>query len=287
MSPTRLPTGPTLVVATTQDGPQIDQAGESGDGAKAWKIGELIDSPIIAVQNQQSPLLRHVQLQNVLLDGGRDIEVSEAIGAPTTLLETAEGARVLVSVERGSGRLLLLSADLDTSDLPLRIAFPVMMTNAMNWFFRQTGEMNPAIATGQVTKVPWDVAGDSGGEAVLADAAGNRKVVTVSQDRAAIGPIDQVGVFGLLDPQLLTENDQPIESPLPRELIENWKSAEGDLIAVNLCDASESDLRVPQLSLSVVGDPPAGGASAWFYLAMLAIGLVVGEWALFNRRVVA
>jgi hypothetical protein len=283
VSPASLPAGPTMIVAADKDGPIIEVDGQT---ERVWKVGESIESPIIAKQNEESPLLRHVQLQNVILDGGRDIEVSESIGEATTLLETADGSRVLVSVERASGRVLILATDLDASDLPLRIAFPVMMTNAMNWFFRQTGEMNPALSTGQVESIAWDFAGEHD-EATLIDPSGIQRVVTVHNQQAVIGPIDNVGVFGLFLPTALPEREEN-EMPLTPDAVFN-QSAEsvGELLAVNLCDASESDLRLPELSQQVAGDPPPRGAPAWFYLVLCAIGLVIGEWVLFNRRVVA
>ena len=138
--PETIPDGPVLIADVADSGPQI---GEGDAAAKAWILGDGIENPIIAKQEQSSPLMRHVQLHNVILAGGKDLEVNEALGVPTTLLETASGARVCVSIERPEGRILMLACDLDTSDLPLRIAFPVMMTNAMNWFFRETARFDP------------------------------------------------------------------------------------------------------------------------------------------------
>ena len=75
------------------------------------------------------------------------------------------------------------------------------------------------------------------------------------------------------------------ETKTPAELIA--AGARGELVAVNLCDPNESDLRQPELSASVQNDPPATGSLPWFYLSLFALGLVVSEWVLFNRRVVA
>ena len=72
----------------------------------------------------------------------------------------------------------------------------------------------------------------------------------------------------------------------PSELVDK-PGVVGQLLAVNLCDASESDLRLPELAPQTAGDPPPRGASAWFYLVLMAILLVLVEWVLFNRRVVA
>lgn len=274
--PNKLPPGPALFIAR-DDGPP-----------GTWKLGNEIDTPIVAKQDKESPLLRHVQLQNVMLAGGRDIEVDESLGEAITLLETADTSRVLVSVEREAGRILILSANLDDSDLPLRIAFPVMMTNAMNWFFRQTGDMNPALNTGLATTVPWDFDAAS---AVLMSPDGNVRNISVARDRAAISPIGKAGVYGLFSPESLPKPDMaPQSEQLPIKTPEEWKLAEevpGELLAVNLCSAEESDLRVAQQSNETTSLVSRGGAPAWFYLVMLAIALVIGEWALFHRRVVA
>ena len=118
--PETIPDGPVLLVDIPDSGPKL---GEGAQASPAWTLGEEIESPIIAKQDKSSPLLRHVQLQNVIIAGGRDLDVSDSLGTPTAILESAGGARLCVSVERPEGRMLLLSSDLDTSDLPLRIAF--------------------------------------------------------------------------------------------------------------------------------------------------------------------
>ncbi len=286
ISPNNLPDGPALVVAAQQSGPLIDV-----DGVRqpAWTVGEPLEATVIVKQHEDSPVLRHVRLQNVLLNGGRDINVSESLGTATSLLETAEGARVLVSVERPAGRMLILAADLNASDLPLRIAFPVMMTNAINWFLRQDNELSPSLATGQAASVGWDIAdGEKQSEAVLVDTSGGRRFVTVAENQAAVGAIDRTGIMGLFAGSSLPKSGSPADTVLlPQDLIQTSPPPEGKLIAVNLCDASESDLRLADLSPQSAGELPPAGVPIWFYLVLLAIGLVVGEWALFNRRIIA
>jgi hypothetical protein len=59
-------------------------------------------------------------------------------------------------------------------------------------------------------------------------------------------------------------------------------------VACNLVDAAESDLR-PRGELTDVESRALaswGGQSMWFYLTLLAAGLVAGEWWLFQRRIV-
>lgn len=275
--PESIPDGPVLLVDIPESGPMI-----GNPGRPAWRLGEAIENPIIAKQEKESPLLRHVQLQNVILAGGRDLEVGEELGAPTTLLETAGGERVCVSVERSEGRILLLASDLDTSDLPLRIAFPVLMTNAMNWFFRETGEIRPAIATGQTTDVAWDVADDAESTesrtANLIAPSGDVSLVTAARNTVKLGPLPATGIYRL------TTSTDPQASVLPPQTPADENET---LIAVNLSDANESDLRLPELPDATAADLPPAGRSPWFYLILGALGLVMTEWALFQRRVVA
>ncbi|MCC9599355.1 BatA and WFA domain-containing protein [Stieleria sp. JC731] len=293
--PETIPDGPVLFVDIPQDGPKLGDASEP-----AWQIGEAMENPIIAKQEKSSPLLRHVQLQNVILAGGRDIEVNENLGTPTTLLETATGAKVCVSVERESGRILLLASDLDTSDLPLRIAFPVLMTNAMNWFFRETGEIRPALTTGIAADVPWDIGNvDETVMATMISPSGDSTPITVKDGFAKLGALEHVGVYRLssaTSPPGTEADDSLPEGPEPKSpepdssVNENESASEspaGERVAVNLTDPNESDLAVPEFSDESAAPLPPASRSPWFYLVLAACGLVIAEWALFQRRVVA
>ncbi|WP_436717333.1 VWA domain-containing protein [Roseiconus lacunae] len=297
--PDAIPDGPVLFVDIPADGPKQFAGADESQGTPAWRIGEAMENPIIAKQETSSPLLRHVQLQNVILAGGRDIAVNEQLGNATTLLETATGATVCVSVEREQGRILLLASDLDSSDLPLRIAFPVLMTNAMNWFFRETGEIRPALATGIAADVPWDIGPVE--ETTLArmiGPAGDESPVTVKDGFAKLGALSQTGVYHLTTESKnqtpIDGQEQPTEAELTEVDQESSTSASdleagslGEAVAVNLTDPNESDLRVPELSDDASAPLPPASRSPWFYLVLAACGLVIAEWALFQRRVVA
>lgn len=163
-----------------------------------WKLGEPIAQPIVAKQDSTSPLMPHVQLLNVTLPGARGLQIENA----TTLIESAGGEALMASFIDGENRQLVLSADLDNGDLPLRIAFPVLMTNSVNWFLDRDGE--------------------------------------------AMTPAD------------------------------------------GLCDAEESDLR-SRLSLgsTTAERPGSQRRSVWFYVVCLALALILCEWFLYQRRVVA
>ncbi len=227
-----LPSGAVLVID-----PQSD--------CDLWKLGSEIEDPIVAKQDSSSPLLPHVQLVNVALPGARSLELDESA---SRLLVDASGASLLATVVRDQDRVVVLAADLDASDLPLRIAFPVLMTNAVNWFLQRTGEIQRALRTGEVVTI------------ATTTSAAQSEADLAPQATQTVGPFDMVGLM-----------------PVYAEMT----------VAVNLCDAAETDL-TPQLK-NTEADVKFSGAGSrlpWFYLACLGLVFVVGEWFLYQRRIV-
>ena len=235
-----------------------------------WQLGPPVDGAIVVTQDKTSPLMPHVNLQNVLLPGARGLEIMD--GA-TTLLTAVGGETLMASIVGGDDRVVVLSAKLDDGDLPLRIAFPVMMTNAVNWFLSRSGEIEPALQTGELAKVP--VVGGGEGSWTWTGPDGEVHLATTEEESILVGPVDRVGLVSIGN-TVMQAASLPVDAAPVKTL------------AVNLCDASESDLRsrgeIPIRDDEVSG---AGYRSIWFYLTCLAIGLIVAEWFLYQRRIVA
>ncbi|MEM9826340.1 MAG: BatA and WFA domain-containing protein [Planctomycetota bacterium] len=264
----------------------------------AWSVGPPLPSPIIAKQDPDSPILRHTRMQNVLIDGARAIEVHPDLGPSTTLLETADGSAVMVAVDRpGGGRLLLLSADLDSSDLPLRIAFPVMMTNAMNWFLRQSGELDPALETGigGIVDVQKFTRDNQDAELLRINPDGSRQPLRIDDGKVRLLSPSESGLYAIVPAKALQEWEtqaddaalrQSRQSAAPEEL--RQADLPLQLIAVNVCNRHESDLRPGDWTVREELDGGGGnGRPLWILLTLGGIGVVLGEWFLFNRRWVA
>ena len=49
--------------------------------------------------------------------------------------------------------MLVLTVNIDMGDLPLRTAFPILITNALNWFTGDKGELQEAIPAGELARV--------------------------------------------------------------------------------------------------------------------------------------
>jgi hypothetical protein len=115
-----------------------------------WTVGEPIETPLVSTIDDSSPVTQHVRLTNVLFPDARSLSFT---GASETLIKTPLDEPLLSYIRRPSGDVLVLNVDLDLGDLPLRIAFPVLMKNAVEWFQGNQGELQPALATGQAATV--------------------------------------------------------------------------------------------------------------------------------------
>ncbi len=246
--PQQLPAGPLLFIDPQQDSP-------------FWTLGPPIDQPLVVRQDAQSPLLAHVQLTNVSLPGARPLEM---VPDSTPLLSTVDGSPVMTSLLDTQGpqlprRIVVLSTPVDDGDLPLRVAFPVMMANAINWLANESPQLQPAVSTGQ-TPLPTDAGG------------------TPQGPLQTQGPLQHVGVQVI---EALSGNSESDDRASVR-------------LAVNLANAEESDLRphVPPTPATTTADETTAtnwiaGRSGWFTLCLLALGLIVGEWVLYQRRMVS
>lgn len=250
-----------------------------------WKIGEVLEQAIVARQENDSPLMPHVSLVNVSLPGSRVLEMASSA---TPLLTEVGGGTLMASHASEERRLVVLASDLGASDLPLRIAFPVLMTNAVNWFLGRSGEMEPALKTGYLakTELPRDLGAKmTSPQLTWSDSGGSTGVATVQGSFVTVGPLNHVGIATIERKPIskpLSENDAEAESTDDSRIDELVR------LAVNLSDADESDLRPrADFPTAQVEHAGAGRRPIWFYLTIVAFGLILLEWFLYQRRVVA
>ncbi len=318
--PTTVPAGGILVLDRTV--PQRLPAGrvvivDPQEACDAWTLGDIISQPIVAKVQADSPLTQHVRLDNVLFPDARVLNFT----APAELLiQDPLDQPLLARLRRPGGDAVVLTCSLEKGDLPLRIAFPVLMKNMMEWFQGNSGELRPAVASGQMLSIhlatapatpsthqtlpPTAAQDDTAAITVVASAAAEttEDMVLVSPSRQTI-PLattdEQVTIGPLLETGLWTvrpANQQPSPAPPPRDdatsRADNLPSPVDDprvvRVACNLVDAAESDLR-PRAELTDMEGRSLltlGGQSLWFYLTVLATGLIVTEWWLYQRRIV-
>ena len=183
--PQQLPPGKVLVINPRND-------------CDLWTVGEPIETPLVSTVDESSPVTQHVRLTNVLFPDARTLNfIGEADSLDgksqnnLPLIKTPLDEPLLTHLRRPSGDVLILNVDLDLGDLPLRIAFPVLMKNAVEWFQGTQGELQPALATGQPASINLPRAQSTSADASQLAQATNP---TASQKDAASSETEQVEV---------------------------------------------------------------------------------------------
>ncbi|MDW8104188.1 MAG: VWA domain-containing protein [Armatimonadota bacterium] len=217
-----------------------------------------VENSIVVDWHHTHPVMRYVDLASVRLS--RATPVLPQAGTET-LAEVAEGA-VMVALQKADQRWLLVTFDVTESDLPLRVAFPVMMLNALRWLTA------PAESTEKGAVV-------AGGLAVI-PVPGQLEKVSV---RLPEGKVVEVSA---------QEGAAPFE--------ETWQTGfyrcveTGYLFAVNLAQREETDLLVRAHVSSQEASGTAGLRKVlarrewWQWLAGVLLGLLVLEWVMYHRR---
>ena len=172
----------------------------------------------------------------------------------TAPLTAFEQALLVVGERRGNPpqRIAALGLDLTATDLPLRIAFPLLITNTVHWLAGTTNEATAGLRAGEI-------------------------LLLAEGEKIALEPA-VAGQF------------QPMRNgfyPLVRGSRSGWLAvntfdeAEADLRGSTLSPAAPgpaATLKLPAVVSSLTTWP------LWRYLALAALALFTLEWSLFHRR---
>ena len=185
----------------------------------AQKIGETT-FPRGIIWNAKDPLMQGVNLM------GLNIEQASLLETPPRfepVLESADGA-LMYRYEDENLRIALLTFDITRSDLPVKIAFPVMMSNIINWLTPNKLDFSTSdIRAGEV--YPIHLAPDS--TEVSVRAPGDRwKKIEVSDNPFLFTDTLRVGVYTLSEDKkdryftvnLLDERESDLRGPVLHEL---------------------------------------------------------------------
>lgn len=256
-SPGTLPPGNLLIVRPRQ-------------ATSLWDISEQVPEPLVGFQESDDRLLQHVHLKNVLMPSAVGISPK---GEHQRLVDSISGSPLFVRFPREEGDVYVLTIDIDHSDLPLRTAFPILLNNLMSKIAMKGSDDDAAVATG-TTVIPLN--SDS-----LQAAAGSRKLTAVHMAS------DYVAVCGGL-----TADRNSARFSLPYAGVWELQTQDSDaarqLIACNLADASESNLKQVSTVKEQGRSLRQSSGQPWFLLlAVACLILVLAEWTAWHRRMIA
>jgi hypothetical protein len=216
-----------------------------------------VAAPVITESADKHPLLRWVTFKDVnitrasrfVLEPG-DVAIASALRVP-----------IIAARDRGR-KVAAIGFALQKSDLPMRVAFPVLVVNAVDWFGGNDGDLQASFSTAH----PWRLPAPPGvGELLVRDPDKIVHKAPVHEGRATFFGA-RVGYYEV----------EPGNHGF----------------AANLASPAESRIE-PRTSLVVDGvtlAPPEPGKvglrrALWAWLALFALVILGVEWWTYNRRV--
>jgi hypothetical protein len=242
-----------------------------------FEIAKTVTAPYLSDLDEQHPVLRWVSLADINMSrasvfrlGSFDRPLAQMLKDPIVIAREQPGPA-------GVRKSVALGFDVRQSDLPLRVAFPVLLMNAMDWFAGDVDEDLGSFRTGQTLVVPLR----TGQKAKAPDSriaqmkqvnlmlpSGQLTTVPVHEGIVKLYG-EQAGFYNLQVPELLR----------------------GFALALNLAAAEESSVLIRselRLQKTVLRAPDAGQPALkrtlWPYLLLVALLLLLLEWWTYHRR---
>jgi Ca-activated chloride channel homolog len=238
-----------------------------------------VGNPHITEVDEGHPVMRWVTLTDVYMDRS-DAFVPDAKRGESAVAFSVRDA-VIAAKRDGKRKILAVGFSLpaqgrdSATDLPMRVAFPMLLVNTLDWFAGDQTDLLTTYPTGTRERVPLDgVVGATEAEVIGPDGQITHAPVI---DGLATFYGSRVGYYDLAA-------RAPDHSVLARIAL-----------AANLASPEESDI-APSAKLTLGGatgkqlEPPEAfsisrSQKLWIYLIVLAAGLVLVEWITYHRRI--
>lgn len=230
--------------------------------------GEL-DFPALRPAPGTEPLLRDVSLS--------DVSVLKAVklapGAWARVVADGDGGPLLLAGERDGRRIVVLAFDLHQSDLPLQVAFPLLLSNIVGYLAPGSGAEAAQLAPGQPLAIPVD---PSIADVRVTRPDGTTTAVPVQNGQAIYADTDALGPY-------------TVEQRQGERLVGRQRYAVNLFAPDESKIATQPELSVPQVSglQQAVTRERVGRQEFWRWLAAGALALLVIEWLVYQRNGIA
>ncbi|MBI2555088.1 MAG: VWA domain-containing protein [Candidatus Rokubacteria bacterium] len=246
VSPARIGTGRFILINTTPPDVPLEGLGR-------------VEQPVIMDWDRTHPVMRYVDFAKVVIEEALRVR---PLAAGKTLVE-AVGGPLIYALEEPRRKAVFFGFDLFKTDFPLRVAFPIMLSNSLRWLHPAGFDLTSfQLRAGEPILLPVE----HGVTAARVITPSGRSVeAQVTRGLASFTETRQVGVYTVV-------------------------TARGETrVAVNLASADESDI-APRPLPARPETPPAEGPGVplqrelWGVFALLAALLLALEGWLYWRR---
>ncbi len=241
----------------------------------AVRAGELAN-PRITEVDEGHPVMRWVTMSDVYMDKSNVLAPDAKLGESAIAYSVRDP--IIAAKRDGKRKVLAFGFSLPSAgresatDLPMRVAFPMLLVNALDWFAGDQTDLLTTYPTGQRERVPLDgVVGATDAEVKGPDGALTRTPVI---DGLATFYGSRVGYY-----------DLAAKDPAGHTIAQI-------ALAANLASPAESDI-APSTELRLGGkklEAPEAFAithsqKLWLYFILIAAALIVVEWITYHRRI--
>jgi hypothetical protein len=210
--------------------------------------------------SRQHALLRWVAMEDLVMSSPGRLVLPDG----ATVLATGQSGPIMAEVSADGQRHVVASLDVLRSNWPMQVSFAVFMSNAVQHLgLGAQAEAGAAYATGEVAVVPTD------GSIATVEFRGPAPLAAAAQGGRAVLPmLERAGLYS---------TSKGVLSP--------WTT-----LAVNLADATESDLR-PAASLTIGTATVSADTTlaevrkeVWRWFVWGALAVLLLEWLVYTRR---
>lgn len=242
-APKVLPSGGYLLINTLSKNVPLEALGK-------------VEEPQILEWDRTHPVMRYLDLSKVLIQEAMKVR---PLGGGRALLESSL-TPLMYTFEEKERKVIFVGFDLYKSDLPLRTAFPIFISNALRWLSLGHQEAGVGVKGGQTLTLEFP---PEASEAVVIDPEGKTHRVPLEGGKLSFGETRKAGVYTVK----VQEEEQKV--------------------AVNLFEEEESKIipraRLPK-EMETQGDVRFRVRyEFWPFLAFLALGVLFLEGLLFLR----
>jgi Ca-activated chloride channel family protein len=234
-----------------------------------FPVRRMVSAPRITEVNDSHPVMRWVVLSDVNFDESAVLGVDPGRG--DVVLASYVRDPIIAARRDGARKIVSAGFSLAGTDLTLRVAFPLLLVNALDWFAGDDADLVTTYRTGQRFRVPLD--GVYGVPEVDVELPDRRHTRAPVSDGHASFYGHTIGIH-----RLIAREDGQVVAQVE--------------LAANLANPAESQV-APQRALALGGkDIPAPEGfritvrrTLWLYLALAALALLCIEWLTYHRRI--
>jgi hypothetical protein len=226
-----------------------------------FTVGGVFTNTAVVRVTQNDPLSQFLDWRGVHLLQAHQVQLP----AWAHVVVDSDGGPLIFAGEVGGQRVAVITFDLHDSNLPLQVAFPILMSNLLNYLAPASSFSSPA--------------GLQPGQPVAIKLSGGETNLTVTDPAGVSSAVPADGSFSntrLLGDYTLYSNQTVLGN-----------------FAVNLFDPFESNIR-PAPSIRIGRDEVSASAAQeqgtleiWPWIAAAAFGLLAVEWWVYHRGMTA